>query len=792
MPPSRYQHLTLTRLQTSQPRRKRSGGGGAPQRDHTTHAPTLTQAAHDLVEAFATVGHHRPAVFDPALIFRATLSATVTEADWRGAGLTVLSTEPNKATILFADDGQLQEFQQRITRYGGAIPAGQKHPSHKWLGAIDSLELWGREHRIGHKLRATPIDPVALYTVDVELWYFDSREACQQRLDELKQFLRGAHQYYLDDYLGSSLCLARVRVTGAVLEQLLQADTVATIDLPPHADLSVTSVFQKALDDFAPIPSPPADAPRLCVIDSGLERGHPMLGPAVGDTSAIPASIGTSLDRAGHGTRVAGVALYGDMAEGIQSGHFTPELMLFSVRVTNDDGHFDDETLLVNQIREAVEQMHEGYGCRVFNMSLGDPATIFTDNSYPTHWATILDELAREKDIVIVVSTGNHYPAIDENDPDALVRNYPTYLFDDAARLIDPAMAVNVLTVGSLAHNHASYRTERHPNDPAYIPIAQVNQPSPFTRRGPGVEGAIKPDLCDYGGNLVYDGRMRRVILNDQGAGIVSTHHEFGQGRLFAFDVGSSYAAPRVAHQAARIFGHYPQASANLVRALLVASAEIPAEAKACLGFESSEEKNRLLQICGYGRANLERALFSTPNRVTLFREETLEINHFHLYEIPIPDAFKQLKGARRISATLAFDPPVRRTRRDYIGNRMTFKLIRGKPLTEVIAKYHALSETSRKFTNANTTDALWPKHDTRHPGTVQKGTLEIKSRSALDYDSPFYLVVWSEGRWAAREYATQNYAVVVTLEFEEQATVNLYETMRVQVELPVVTRIRV
>ncbi|MEZ4870460.1 MAG: hypothetical protein R3C14_54530 [Caldilineaceae bacterium] len=224
MPPARYQHLTLPRIQTSQLRRKRSGGGGVSKRDHTTHAPTLTQAAQDLVKAFAAADRQRPAAFDPALIFRANLSATVTEADWRGAGLTVLSTEPNKATILFADDEQLQEFQQRIVRYGGDIPAGQKHPSYKWLGAIDSLELWGREHRIGHRLRAIAIDPAALYTVDVELWYFDNWEACRQRLDELKQFIHGADQHYLDEYLGSSLCLARVRVTGAVLENLLQAD----------------------------------------------------------------------------------------------------------------------------------------------------------------------------------------------------------------------------------------------------------------------------------------------------------------------------------------------------------------------------------------------------------------------------------------------------------------------------------------------------------------------------------------------------------------------------------------
>lgn len=790
MPPSRYQHLTLQRIQTSQPRRKHPGAPTMPVREHKAHAKQVSQNAAQIVEEFSTTVQERSAFFNPALIFRANLAAAVPEAQWRGAGLTVLSVEPNKATILFASDVHLQEFQARIASYGAEVPASQKGPSYQWISCIDNLELWGSRHRLGRKLQSVTLDPATTYTVDVELWYFDTKEACRQRLDELKRFVKASNQAYLDDYLGSSLCLARVQVSGAILEQLLHTDSVAFIDLPPRSELSITAVLEMQLDDFAPIPQPPENAPRICVIDSGIERGHPMLGPAIGDTSAAPAAIGTALDHAGHGTKVAGIALYGDLTANIKSRTFAPELTLFSVRVTNDQGHFDEQTLIVNQMRDAIVQMHTGYGCRVFNISLGDADTVFADNQRPTPWATILDELAREKDIVIVVATGNCFPQVDETDHDAIARTYPDYLFAEEARIIDPAMAVNVLTVGSLAQDEGSYFGERYPRDPAYRPIAKTNQPSPFTRHGPGFAQAIKPDLCDYGGNLVLDGRQRR-ITRDLGAGIVSFSHQFGQGRLFTADYGSSFAAPRVAHQAARILGQYPNASANLVRALLVASAEIPPAVKELIGFQRTEEKQRVLQLCGYGKPDLERALYSSQKRVALICEESLELDHFHIFEIPIHEDFKQMGGHRQISVTLTFDPPVRRTRREYIGNQMSFKLIRGRTLDEVVEHYQALRETTGRFTSANTTNQLWPGFDARHPGTVQKGTLEIKSNRVLAYESPFYLVVRSESRWAGVEQTRQNYALVVMFEDKTQHELNLYEMLKMQIALPARVRMR-
>ena len=135
------------------------------------------------------------------------------------------------------------------------------------------------------------------------------------------------------------------------------------------------------------------------------------------------------------------------------------------------------------------------------------------------------------------------------NSADAHVQDYPRYLLDDPARIIEPATGAIVLTVGALAHA-AAVPPGAAGNSVAFRPIAKVEQPSRFTRCGPGLGGAIKPELCEFGGNRAYDGLMRRV-RDIRELGIVSMNRKYVQ-RLFTTDVGTSFAALRVAHVAAR------------------------------------------------------------------------------------------------------------------------------------------------------------------------------------------------------------------------------------------------
>src|SRR5207248_1163797 len=58
---------------------------------------------------------------------------------------------------------------------------------------------------------------------------------------------------------------------------------------------------------------PPPDGPLACVVDSGVVAGHPLLSGTVVDERDFDSGENTAVDRAGHGTHVAGIVFYGDV-----------------------------------------------------------------------------------------------------------------------------------------------------------------------------------------------------------------------------------------------------------------------------------------------------------------------------------------------------------------------------------------------------------------------------------------------------------------------------------------------
>ena len=72
----------------------------------------------------------------------------------------------------------------------------------------------------------------------------------------------------------------------------------------------------------------------------------------------------------------------------------------------NAQGRFDNERLVVSQMREIVRELYE-HGCRIFNISLGDRRRVYRGAKVGT-WTAVLDELARELDVLFVVSAGNY------------------------------------------------------------------------------------------------------------------------------------------------------------------------------------------------------------------------------------------------------------------------------------------------------------------------------------------------------------------------------------------------
>ena len=774
---ARYEHLPLRRLEGELQRRK-AGGGKPPDRNPKTHGAEIESEIATVLQAH----RNRPKIgkVDPSLILKVRTSGPVDEADWARADLAVVATDPEKSVVLFADDAELQEFRRRVTAYQRDPPEGQKGPEFaSFVGAIDEVGELTPNDKLGAALVAAGVDDVALfnpderYVLDLELWQpgaeqielFTHRVA--QRLEELDGKL-------ISQYRGNAALLMRIEGSGACIRELLELPEIALVDLPPVPDLPRDQFTELDVDDVGNIEPPNEDAIVIGVVDSGVIAAHPLLEKAVVGAFGVPAALGDD-DRKGHGTSVSGIATYGDIREKVIQQRLNARFWLASAKVVNDEGRFDSVELVPSQMEQAIRRLHGEFGCRVVNVSLADQSHLAGVKR--TAWAAVLDDLARELDLVIVVSAGNSDYSLVNDLGDRVVAEYPRFLLEPSNRVFEPATAINALTVGSISEGNGLDEDDLDLVD--VRPITDAGQPSPFTRVGTGK--GIKPDFVDYGGTAVFVGLTQTVVDGSQrpSAGILTLNSAYLE-RLLTTRSGTSFASPRIAYKAALLRDAFPDSSANLIRALLAVSAEVPDESGECLeGFSQDE----MLSVVGYGLPDVERALASDDNRVILTAEDSLPLDRFAVYEVPIPELFQVTRGKRRIKVALAFDPPVRHTRLDYAGVSMSFRLNRGASLDEVFDAHKKWKKEDgpapklAKRYDCKTSPG--PKR--RERGTLQCGTFNAQ-RQLAEYGDRYYLVVRCEGGWADAVLEEQRFAVAV--ELSHQAELELYERMRLRVQV--------
>jgi len=777
---ARYDHLELVRLPEQFERRKHGGGGPPPERDRGLHSTKL----RDELDAATQEQRRRrkPEFVDPSLILRVQMTGALLEEEWERLGLTVLSSDADRTLVLFASNEEMQEFRARLDAYQRGAPPGQRHaPYNNFVAGIESIGSVEPRDRIGSSFRGegfAALDdfvPQTLYLVDVELWDLGERRLRERKVEDVIRYVEARGGEVLDRYIGPSISMFRARLTGELVRTLLTIEEVAAIDLPPAPDVTTAEALDLTLADAPPMNALGDDAPLIGIIDSGV-NDHPFLADIIAGAIAVPADLGTA-DVWGHGTRVAGVAVFGDLRAQLDAGTLQRGARICGAKVVNDRGDFDDRRLIPSQMREAITTLNQRFGCRIFVIALADRRRVFDGGKVGT-WAATLDELARELDVVIVVSSGNRSPR-GGNRLEQAVTEYPRYLLEDANRFFEPAGALNVITVGALAHGEGL--DPDRADDVRVRPITRQHEPSPFSRIGPGPGGATKPDVVEVGGTLIFDPVVARLRGGEDlaSAGVLTLYHRY-LDRLFTGGSGTSYAAPRVAFSAAQILTRFPEASANLVRALIVGSAEIPQPAHERLQLLGVEA---MRTICGHGLVDLERAAFSDDARVTLYAEDELALDHFAVYRIPIPELFQAGNGERCIRVTLAFDPPVRHTRNDYAGVGMSFRLIRGCQPDLIFDHYRKREQDDGPFPelapryNCN----LVPGPQAREKGTVQCATATFK-RGIEDYGDSYYLVVRCESGWATH-VDRQQFAIVV--ELLHKAEVQLYERVRQRLRLP-------
>lgn len=773
-----YEHLRLVRLPEQLERRKRPGFGAPVDRgDFRGHSVRIET---QLDEAIATQQRRRrPEFVDPALILRVRMTGSLLEVDWDQLGLTVLSSDADRTLVLFSSNDDLVGFRERLHAYGLGIPAGQKNASYAgFVSSIESIGAVEPRDRIGLHLRESGFtEPDDFFgddeiVLDLELWDLGSRDLRQQKLTEIASIIEGGDGEVYDEYIGPSISMMRFCGPRSLVAELLSVEEIASIDFPPKPDVANELAMDLELGDLPPIEGAGEDVPVIGVLDSGVNV-HPLLAGVIVGSIGVPASLGDA-DDFGHGTRVSGMAVYGDLNAQMESGAFTPFARLCSAKVVNRQGGFDDKKLVPSQMREAITSLHSQYGCRIFVSALCDINHVY-DGKKVGPWAATLDELARELNVLIVVAAGNG--GLQRNAPlEQAVTHYPKYLVDPGNRLFEPAGAINVISVGAISHGEGIGVNVA--DDVRVRPITQANQPSPFTRAGPGADGSIKPDLVDYGGTAVFDPVLAQIRNGNNlpSAGVLTLHHRHVE-KLFRTGAGTSYSTPMVASKASQLLRVLPGASANLLRALMIGSAVVPDAAKdvvAPLGDDA------LLSLCGYGQLDVNRAAFSDSARVVLYAEDELPLDHFAVYEVPIPAEYQATGGTRSIRVTLAFDPPVRHTRSDYAGVGMSFRLLRGCDQDFVFewAKKRTKEQGKPPELKASLDCKMQPSSTVRERSSVQSAVIEFKT-DVSKYGDVYYLVVRCESGWAEHQVTHQRYAVVVQL--EHKANIQMYERLRVK-----------
>jgi len=692
--------------------------------------------------------------------------------------------EGNDNTYMVISDAESRRlFAHLVETYGGQN-ADWSDPKawQKQLDAIDGVRLYGRADRADerlHELRPNPTD-----VVDVLIWpsTLETRarreRIARERLTEISELVERASGQQASIRVVATdprpdSTMVRAVVDSALLDALLEHPLVERVRPPLRPQVTLGDLIAATPPDALPAPE---GAP-IGIIDD-LVTDNALLDGVVQERTTIPAdrAFGAATP---HGTHVAGIAAYGELrsfATDPERRLPTPHPIL-AARVMEQDPGDPGRAMLPGLFHEQLEaaiRWFHGRGVRVITCSITNDGPDSTPT--PSETTATIDRLIRELGVVVVMASGN----VANVHPFHWRDDYPRYLDRPEARIADPAGAALVLTVGARARHATPALPASGPS--ARIAVAASGQASPFSRTGPargrGAAGTAKPEFAAHGGNYAWDDQVGRVVGRDPNMSVITLAPAGSTGgRLLAVDDGTSLSAPFVAHQVATIHTRYPTASSNLLRALTALAGDRP-----------SPDREAGAILSAYGEPVADRILESGTHRVVVVYEGTIAASSTVIHDVPIPQDFATGDYHQRIRIALAFDPPVRRSRRDYIAGEMGVDFVRNMPLAEVAATYSLQPTEAESALDASQVRRELPT-DRRRP-TLEPRSQQLKSNTLLcrsfsggwdPDDEGYFVVVKHQARpWAStEEKADQPYALAIELSLSTAARIDLLAQAR-------------
>ncbi len=432
-------------------------------------------------------------------------------------------------------------------------------------------------------------------------------------------------------------------------------------------------------------------APTVCILDTGVQEGHPLLSDSLSSNDVHVADQNWQKQPvAGHGTEMAGLALYGDVhAAVVSSQSIVLRHRLESVKLLPDIGENDRDLYGAITARSVDRpEIEAADRLRVFLLAVTvrrpqvggtDPARQI-EAGKPTSWSATVDALAYGRAIddsdpkftyldreeprnprLFIISAGN-IRDLDATD-DHLQRS-------DLEPVEDPAQAWNALTVG--AYTDKDDMAGAHPDFDGYTPVAPRGELAPASRTSVLFERKkwpFKPDIVAEGGNVALSPDKTDVQTPENLAVLTTRLQTLGQG-YFTTTRDTSAATAQVAAIAADLRAEYPSLRPETIRALIVHSAEwTPLMFEKLEAETGKTERVSLLRRYGMGVPDKGRALYSAIDALTLVAEARIhpyereknatdgKVREMNLHELPWPNEELEALGETivRLRITLSY-----------------------------------------------------------------------------------------------------------------------------------------
>jgi hypothetical protein len=222
------------------------------------------------------------------------------------------------------------------------------------------------------------------------------------------------------------------------------------------------------------IKAPLADAPSVCHLDTGVNRGHPLLELALAENhllTVVPEWSPTDQD--GDGTEMAGLALHGGLKLLLESnGPVNLQHCLESVKLYRADQPHDPELYgeITAQAASRIEIAAPERSQRAFCLTI---TADDRDEGYPSSWSARVNAICAGLEDNERTAPMRLLFAAAGNVPWGGRHNYPD--FNHVQGMQDPAQSWNAISVGAYTE-HAVIRSEGYDG---WEPIAEPGRLSP-------------------------------------------------------------------------------------------------------------------------------------------------------------------------------------------------------------------------------------------------------------------------------------------------------------------------